>query len=175
MGPAAHNERRDGWCRGVHFLSTLTIYSFNYPGAFNKRLSLKLSVLTTKIPVTCVGVLSNFWPCPPVFPRALARFHGWDAWLPWQELPSADSPTMAPPGTTTASEPTSSLNWGVPFPATPPQRPRGRPASQAPFRGSPVPSHCPRGLWRPGPRISGSPVPTTLSRPPMGPWPTTAD
>ena len=30
----------------------------NYPGAFNKRLSLKLSVLTTKIPVVCVGVLT---------------------------------------------------------------------------------------------------------------------
>ena len=34
------------------------IYSLNYPGAFNKRLSLKLSVLTTKIPVACVGVLT---------------------------------------------------------------------------------------------------------------------
>ena len=69
----------------------------------------------------------------------------------------------------TASEPTSSLNWGVPFPETPPQRSRGRLSPRAPFRGSPMPSHCPRGLWRPGPRISGSPVPTALSWPPHGP------
>ena len=35
--------------------------------AFNKRLSLKLSVLKTKIPVACVGVLSNSGPSPPIF------------------------------------------------------------------------------------------------------------
>ena len=58
-------------------------------------------------------------------------------------------------------------HWGVPSLATPPQRSRGRLSPQAPFRGSPVPSHCPRGLWRPGPRISGSPVPTTY---PGAPW-----
>ena len=44
------------------------IYYLNYPGAFQKLLSLNLSVLTTKIPVACVGVLSNFGPCPPNFP-----------------------------------------------------------------------------------------------------------
>ena len=41
---------------------TLPIYpihlTLNDPGAFNKHLSLKLSVLKTKIPVACVGVLT---------------------------------------------------------------------------------------------------------------------
>ena len=43
-------------------------------------------------------------------------------------------------------------HWGVPYPATPPQRSRGRLAPRAPFLGSPVPTHCPRGLRHPGPR-----------------------
>ena len=80
------------------------------------------------------------------------------------------------PGHHTASEPTSSLNTGE---CPPWQLPLNahvacwRPGSLS--EGRPCPVHCPRGLWRPGPRISGSPVPTTLSRPPMDPWPTTAD
>ena len=36
-----------------------TATPLNYPGAFQKRLSLNPSVLTTKIPVACVGVLTN--------------------------------------------------------------------------------------------------------------------
>ena len=100
MGPAAHNERRDGWCGGVHFLIYPNHELLNYPGAFNKRLSLKLLVLKTKIPVACVGVLTILGHALQFSARALTRFRGWDAWLPWQELPSADSQTMAPPGTT---------------------------------------------------------------------------
>jgi len=60
VSPAAHRERRDGWCEGVHFPIYPNIYySLNCPGAFNKRLSLNLLVLPTKIPVACVGVLTN--------------------------------------------------------------------------------------------------------------------
>ena len=158
---------------------TLPIYPIhlllNYPGAFNKRLSLKLSVLTTKIPIACVGVLTNSGPCPQVFypcPHTVS-------WLgrvaPLAGTPLCRFSNNGTPGHDTVSEPTSSLDWGVPSLATPPQRSRGRLAPRAPFRGSPVPTHCSRGLWRPGPRISGSPVPTTLSRPPIGPWPTVAD
>ena len=66
-------------------------------------------------------------------------------------------------------------HWGVPFPATPPQRSRGRLSPRAPFRGSPVPTHCPRGLRRPGPRTQQVTHAHYLSRPPMDPWPTTAD
>ena len=66
----------------------------------------------------------------------------------------------------TVSEPTSSLSWGVPSLATPPQRSRGRLASQAPFRGSPVPLHCPRGPWRPGPASAGHPCPLRYPGPP---------
>ena len=59
VGPAAHNERRDGWCGGVHFLIYPNHLTLNYPGASNKRLSLNLLVLTTQIPVACVGVQTN--------------------------------------------------------------------------------------------------------------------
>ena len=48
---------------------------------------LNLSVLATKIPVACVGV-PQIRAMPIKFStRALARSRGWDAWLPWQELP----------------------------------------------------------------------------------------
>ena len=73
---------------------------------------LNLSVLTTKIPVACVGVVTHLGLALKFSSRALTRSHCWDAWLPWQELPSADSPTMAPPGPATVSEPTSSLKPG---------------------------------------------------------------
>ena len=113
VSPAAYREQRVGWCEGVHFPIYPNIYyTLNYPGDFNKRLSLKLLVLPTKIPVTCVGALTNLGLALQFSSRALARSHGWDAWLPWQELPSADSPTMAPPGPATVSEPTSSLKTG---------------------------------------------------------------
>ena len=83
---------------------TLPIYpihfNFKLPRGFHKRLSLKLLVLTTQIPVACVGVLTNSGHAHKFSARALTRSRGWDAWLPWQELSSADSPTMAPPGTT---------------------------------------------------------------------------
>ena len=60
VSPAAHRERRDGCCEGVHFPIYPNIYySLNCPGAFNKGLSLNLLVLPTKIPVACVGVLTN--------------------------------------------------------------------------------------------------------------------
>ena len=64
VGPAAHNERRDGWCGGVHFLIYPIHLNFKLPRGFHKRLALKLLVLTTKIPVACVGVLaiSGHWP-----------------------------------------------------------------------------------------------------------------
>ena len=63
----------------------------------------------------------------------------------------------------------------MPFPATPPQRSRGRLAPRAPFLGSPVPRTAHAAYGAPGPAHSGSPVPATYPGPPMGPWPTTAD
>ncbi len=85
--------------------------------------------------------------------RALTRFRGWDAWLPWQELPSADSPTMAPPGPATVSEPTSSLKLGSALPGDSPSTLTWQAGAPGPFPGYPRPVHCPRGIWRPGPRI----------------------
>jgi len=125
---------------------TLPIYpihlTLNYPGAFNKRLSLKLLVLKTQIPVACVGVLT-------ILGHALkfshVPLHGFVAGT--RGSLGRNSPLPIPnngtPGHYTASEPTSSLNWGVPSLATPPQCPRGVLAPWDPFRGSPVPSALP--------------------------------
>ena len=57
-------------------------------------------------------------------------------------------------------------HWGVPFPATPPQRSRGRLAPRAPFLGSPVPRTAHVAYGAPGPAHSRSPVPTTYPGPP---------
>ena len=57
-------------------------------------------------------------------------------------------------------------HWGVPFPATPPQRPRGRLAPRAPFLGSPVPRTAHAAYGAPGPAHSRSPMPTTYPGPP---------
>ena len=70
---------------------TLPIYpnhlTFNLPRGFNKHLSLKLLVLTTQIPVACVGVLTNPGHALQFSARALTRSHGWDAWLPLAGTP----------------------------------------------------------------------------------------
>ena len=64
---------------------------------------------------------------------------------------------------------------GSALPGNSPSTPTWQAGVPGPFPGYPHPLQCPRGLWRSGPRISGSPVPSTLSWPPMGPWPTAAD
>ena len=122
VSPAAYNERRDGWCEGVHLLSTLTFINLKLPRGFPKTPhTLKLSVLKTMIPVACVGVHYKFGPCPQIFIRALAQFPGWAAWLNWQELPLCRTLTMAPPGPQAASEPSCSLQrGGLPSLALPP-------------------------------------------------------
>ena len=107
--------------------------------------------------------------------RALTRSHGWDTWLPWQELPSSDSPTMAPPGTATASEPTSSLKTGSALPGDSPSTLTWQAGAPGPFPGCPCPMHCPRGQWRPGPRIMRvTHAHYAIPAPPLGPWPTAA-
>jgi len=74
LGPAAYRERRDGWCDGVHLLTILLFIYFKLPRGFPKRLSLKLSVLKTMIPIACVGVHYKFGPSPPIFTRAWLAF-----------------------------------------------------------------------------------------------------
>ena len=111
-------------------------------------------------------VSSQFRAMPSSFPSCPCTVSWLGRVAPLAGTPLCRFSDNGTPGHHTASEPTSSLNWGVPLPATPPQRSRGRLASRAPFRGSPVPTHCPRGLWRPGPHISGSPVPTAYPGPP---------
>ena len=55
---------------------------------------------------------------------------------------------------------------GSALPGNSPSTPTWQAGVPGPFPGYPRPLHCPRGLWRPGPRISGSPVPTTYPGPP---------
>ena len=98
VGPAAYGEQRDGWCEGVHFLTILLFINFKLPRGFPKRLSFKLSILKTMIPVACVGVLYKFGPRPPIFTRALAQFRGWAAWLTWQGFPLRQISNYGTPG-----------------------------------------------------------------------------
>ena len=126
------------------------------PGLSKSACRLNYWFYQPKFPSPVLVSSQIFGPCPPVFPRALARSHGWDAWLPWQELPSADSQTMAPPGAATVSEPTSSLKlsalhgyspsmltWQAgapgPFPGCPCPMAPGAPHHAGPGR------HWPRG------------------------------
>ena len=74
--------------------------TFKLPRGFQQALSLKLLVLPTKIPVTCVGVLTILGLAHKF---SLVPLHGLVVGTrgsPWQELPSADSRTTASPGTT---------------------------------------------------------------------------
>ena len=66
----------------------------------------------------------------------------------------------------TASEPTSSLNWGVPSLATPPQRSRGRPASRAPSLSTRAHCTAHAAYGAPGPASAGHPCPLRYPGPP---------
>jgi len=158
VSPAAHRERRDGCCEGVHFPIYPNIYySLNCPGAFNKGLSLNLLVLPTKIPVACVGVLTNLGLALKI---SLVPSHGFVAGQLGDCLRAYQLPMI----------------WGVPSLATPPRRSRGRLAPRAHFPRVPVPTTLPtRPLVLQVPLHAGPPVPTSLSRPLLGPWPTAAD
>ena len=116
MGPAAHNERRDGWCGGVHFLIYPIHLTFKLARGFPQAPLAKLLVLTTQIPVACVGVLTNSGHAHKFSARALTRSHGWDAWLPLAGTPLCRFSNYGTPGHYTASEPTSSLNTGSALP-----------------------------------------------------------
>ena len=131
-------------------------------------------VLTTQIPVACVGVHTNSGHALKFSTRALTRSHGWDAWLPWQELP-LPIPQQWHPRALHCLRAYQLHKLGSALPGDSPSTPRGRLAPRAPFRGSPVPTHCPRGLWCPGPRTQRVSRAHYLTRPPMDPWPTTAD
>ena len=69
-------------------------------------------VLTTQIPVACVGVLTISGLAPQFSLRALTRSHGWDTWLPLAGTTLCRFSRYGTPGHYTASEPTSSLTPG---------------------------------------------------------------
>ena len=80
---------------------------------------LKLLVLATGIPVACVGVHKNSGHALQIFPRALARYRGWDAWLPWQELPLPNPQQWHPRALHCPRAYQLPKHWGVPSLATP--------------------------------------------------------
>ena len=149
-------------------------YLLNYPGAFNKRLSLKLSVLTTKIPVACVGVLTILGLA---LQFSLVPLHGFVAGTRGSLGRNYPVPILRRlhPRALHCLRAYQLPKLGSALPGNSPSTPTWQAGAPGPFPGYPYPLHCPRSQWRPGPRISGSPVPTTLSRPPMGHWPTAAD
>ena len=57
------------------------------------------------------------------------------------------------PGHYTVSEPTSSLKTGSALPGDSPSTLTWQAGAPGRFPGCPCPTHCPRGQWRPGPRI----------------------
>ena len=124
------------------------------PRGFPKRVSLKLLVLPTKIPVTCVGVLTNLGVA---LKFSLVPLHGFVAGQRGslgRNVPSAESPTMAPPGPQAASEPTSSLRSGECPPWLLPLDAHVAGWRHGPlFPRCPCPRHCPRGHWRYGSRF----------------------
>ena len=79
------------------------------------------------------------------------------------------------PGHYTASEPTSSLNTGECPSQQLPTTLTWQAGAPGPFPRVTRPTHCPRGLRHSGPRIQQVTRGHYLTRPPMGPWPTTAD
>ena len=170
VGPAAHNERRDGWCGGVHFLLQPNHLNLNYPGASNKRLSLKLLVLQTQIPVACVGVLTISGHAHKFSAHALTRSRGWDAWLPLAGTPLCQFSGYSTPGHHTASEPTSSLNTGSALSGDFPSMPTWRVGSPGPFlRVTRAQYTTPVAYGAPGPASAGHPCPLRYPGPPWAP------
>ena len=95
-------------------------------------------------------VSSQFWALPCNFPSCPCTVSWLGRVAPLEGTTLCRFSNNGTPGHYTASEPTTSLNWGVPALATPPQCPRGVLAPRVPFRGSPVPSTLPP--WHTAPR-----------------------
>ena len=85
---------------------------------------------------------------------------------PWQELPLCRFSDNGTPGHYTVSEPTSSLNRGVPFPVTPPQRSRGRLVPRAPSLRTRAQCTAHVAYGAPGPASAGHPCPLRYPDPP---------
>ena len=128
------------------------------------------------IPVACVGVHYNFGPCPQIFTRALAQFHGWAAWFTWHGFPSAGLGLRHPRALRLSpSLPAPYEHRGLPFLALPPSD-----AHVAFWRFGPLsegrlwPLHYPGRLdpWHTV-RCPGCPLINTLlstATLPAGPW-----
>ena len=138
----------------------------NYPGAFNKRLTLNLLVLKTQIPVACVGVLTNSSHALQFSTRALTRSRGWDAWLPLAGTLLCRFSDNGTPGHYTASEPTSSLNTGSALPGNSPSMPTWRVGAPGPFpRVARAQFTAPVAYGAPGPASAGHPCPLPIPAP----------
>ena len=158
-------ERRDGWCGGVHFLIYPIHLTFNLPGAFQKRLSLKLSVLSTKIPVACVGVLTILGLAVEFSLVPLHSFVAGTRGSLGRNYP-LPIPQQWHPRALLCLRAHQLPNWGVPSMATPPQRSRGRLAPQAPSLGIRAQCTAHAATGAPGPASAGHPYPLRYPGPP---------
>ena len=111
-------------------------------------------------------VSSQFWALPPNFPSCPCTVSWLGRVAPLAGTPLCRFPNNGTTGHYTGSEPTSSLNWRVPSLATPPQRPRGRPASRALSLGTRAhcTAHATYGAL--GPASVGHPCPLRYPGPP---------
>ena len=142
VSPAAYRERRDGWCEGVHFPIYPNIYhTLNCPGAFQNRLSLKLLVLPTKIPVACVGVLTNLGLALKFSSVPSHNFVAGQRGSTSRNFSSAELEPWHPRALRLSpSLPAPYECGGLPFPALPPPMPTWHFGAPVPFLGSPVPT-----------------------------------
>ena len=111
-------------------------------------------------------VSSQFRAMPPNFPSCPCTVSWLGRVAPLAGTTLCRFSDDGTPGHYNASEPTSSLNWGVPSLATPPQRPRGRLAPRAPSLGTHAlcTAHAANGA--PGPASTGHPCPLRYPGPP---------
>ncbi len=100
-------------------------------------------------------VSSQFWALPSNFPPCPCTVSWLGRVAPLAGTTLCRFPNNGTPGHYTASEPTSSLNWGVPSLATPPRRSRGRLVPRAPSLGARAQCTAHAATGAPGPASCG--------------------
>ena len=149
-----HRERRDGWCGGVHFPIYPNIYELlTTPGLSKSACRLIYWLYQPRFP-SPVLVSSQIWALPSNFPSCPRTVSWLGCVAPLAGTTLCRFSNHGTPG------PRDCLRayqlpktWGVPSLATPPSMLTWQAGATGPFLGCPCPRYCPRGHWRPGPRI----------------------
>ena len=118
-------------------------------------------------------VSSQFWALPPNFPSCPCMVSWLGRMAPLAGTTLCRFSNNGTPGHYTASEPTSSLYWGVPSLATTPQHSRGRLAPRAPSLGTRAQCTAHAANGTPGPASAGHPCALRYPGPPWAlglPW-----